>query len=1159
MEPKRFAQKLFVIGSSLALFGAFAAATSSDIAGATTRPTHIAPTPAKLSPPKIKMNPDSHRRGGTNSVPQPSSLPQLGHYAPLGTAPAALARSQTVFHVTTTTDEGLKTATATSCVDASTNCSLRAAFEAADNLGTLVTIDVPAGTYTVKTTSLIADDPGGIVLNGSGETATVFTVTIANTSAITEHANTTGVGGTLWISTLSIRGANGTEGGGALAMKSNTVSAVLTHVTFSTDDAALGGAIYQYTTYGGGHLWISDSRFATDESTSDGGALYAYWGDDTLTDDVFTNNWGKGNYGGAIYWAYGQMTISGTTISTNYAGKTTTYSTRGYGGGLYNYCAIIHLDTSTIDHDTALYNGVGGGYATYEGQLTSTNSTFDYDTVGNADGYGGGIAIYESGQVALHHVVMQHDASGGYSWDYTGSAVSVYDYELASSLTIDTHSTLSTNTTSAVFVYSYYGGANVQITDTTFAHNDAPQEYSGAAVTSGTDYGQGSISLLRDTFIDNSASTPFASGSVFLYGYYGGTTLNVTSSTFTGNSGTGYEDSGAIVDYSYEYSGVSTNIDNSTFTNNTAPDGGDGGAIDLYGYDDYSPLSTSINNSVFSTNSAGSTTTGKEGYGGAIVAYYFDALTVTNSSFVQNRAIAGSGAAGGAIYDDSYESAHYVKDIFETNSATGKTSRGGALVDFDDGGITITSTTISHNSAVYGGGIDSASDAYETLLRNSTISHNVAGGTSFTDSGYGGGIYVTYGKIVATNSTIADNVANSFTGNAGYGGGVYAAGHGSLALNFATVSGNKATTGSFFAGVTDGLLTLHASVLGMNATGAGENCIFDTSPIGTSVGDNVLSSTTCIAAPTRGDVVGVNPLLGTLSTNGGPAQSEPLLPTSPAIGIVSATCKKKDERGKVRPAHNCDAGAYQHSGYYEVASDGGVFAFGAPADGSMGATPLNQPIVAMSVDHTSDGYYMVAKDGGVFAFTAPFAGSLPQLTVHVSDIVGIAAAPGGGYWMVGSDGGVFAFTAPYFGSVPALGIHVNNIKAIVATPNGDGYWLIANDGAVYAFGTAPFKGSLPGIGVTVSDIVGAAATPSGNGYLMVGADGGVFTFGDATFHGSMGGRSMNAPVVAIAPTTNAGYWLIGADGGIFAFGSAQYEGSMGGHHLNQPIVGGTTY
>jgi hypothetical protein len=63
------------------------------------------------------------------------------------------------------------------------------------------------------------------------------------------------------------------------------------------------------------------------------------------------------------------------------------------------------------------------------------------------------------------------------------------------------------------------------------------------------------------------------------------------------------------------------------------------------------------------------------------------------------------------------------------------------------------------------------------------------------------------------------------------------------------------------------------------------------------------------------------------------------------------------------------------AGYWLVASDGGIFAFDAPFRGSMGGTPLNQPITGMV--RYGDGYLMAASDGGVFDFSGlPFAGSL---------------------------------------------------------------------------------------------------------------------------------------------------------------------------------------
>ena len=59
-----------------------------------------------------------------------------------------------------------------------------------------------------------------------------------------------------------------------------------------------------------------------------------------------------------------------------------------------------------------------------------------------------------------------------------------------------------------------------------------------------------------------------------------------------------------------------------------------------------------------------------------------------------------------------------------------------------------------------------------------------------------------------------------------------------------------------------------------------------------------------------------------------------------------------------------------------MASDGGIFAFGdAIFAGSMGGQPLNEPIVAIASTPDGMGYWEVAADGGTFAFGARFYGS----------------------------------------------------------------------------------------------------------------------------------------------------------------------------------------
>ncbi len=111
------------------------------------------------------------------------------------------------------------------------------------------------------------------------------------------------------------------------------------------------------------------------------------------------------------------------------------------------------------------------------------------------------------------------------------------------------------------------------------------------------------------------------------------------------------------------------------------------------------------------------------------------------------------------------------------------------------------------------------------------------------------------------------------------------------------------------------------------------------------------------------------------------------------------------------------ADRFSYIGYWEVASDGGIFSFQAPFDGSMGGSPLNKPIVGIAADPLTGGYWEVASDGGIFSFHAPFYGSMGGSPLN-KPIVGIAADPlTGGYWEVASDGGIFSFHAPFYGSM----------------------------------------------------------------------------------------------------------------------------------------------
>ncbi len=169
----------------------------------------------------------------------------------------------------------------------------------------------------------------------------------------------------------------------------------------------------------------------------------------------------------------------------------------------------------------------------------------------------------------------------------------------------------------------------------------------------------------------------------------------------------------------------------------------------------------------------------------------------------------------------------------------------------------------------------------------------------------------------------------------------------------------------------------------------------------------------------------------------------------------------------------------------------------------------NQPLVGAALAGPG-GYWEVASDGGIFSFgAAPFDGSMGGQPLN-APIVGMAATPdGGGYWEVASDGGIFSFgTAQFHGSMGGQPLN-KPIVGMAATPDGGGYWEVASDGGIFSFGTAQFHGSMGGQPLN-KPIVGMAATPDGGGYWEVASDGGIFSFGTAQFHGSMGGQPLNA-------------------------------------------------
>ena len=158
------------------------------------------------------------------------------------------------------------------------------------------------------------------------------------------------------------------------------------------------------------------------------------------------------------------------------------------------------------------------------------------------------------------------------------------------------------------------------------------------------------------------------------------------------------------------------------------------------------------------------------------------------------------------------------------------------------------------------------------------------------------------------------------------------------------------------------------------------------------------------------------------------------------------------------------ASTHDAGGYWEVASDGGVFSFGdAQFHGSTGSIRLNKPMVSMAVTPDGGGYWLVASDGGIFAFgDAGFYGSTGSMVLN-DPVIGIVPThDGGGYWLMASDGGLFAFGDAGFHGSLGSSPSPTPIVGVAPTPDGGGYWLLESNGAVHPFGNAPAVGIAPG-------------------------------------------------------------------------------------------------
>ncbi len=309
------------------------------------------------------------------------------------------------------------------------------------------------------------------------------------------------------------------------------------------------------------------------------------------------------------------------------------------------------------------------------------------------------------------------------------------------------------------------------------------------------------------------------------------------------------------------------------------------------------------------------------------------AIVIEKSTIAKNDAEYGSGGGIAAVNyggcDESFTTGLTVKQSTITeNTANGSDGDGGGIYAETEEGL-CTGARSAHASKHHVG--PAAAEIYYEesglTVDQSTISHNRAGSDG---GGYGGGVFEdVYYEDPIVNSTIADNSAGDD------GGGVYAASEDVGALISDTLSDNtsEGNDGNNVAGGYSGTIELRNTILAEEPGEHEHNCEGAIESLVSGAGYNLDFPSTesstpdaCGLSTEDHDLVGVAPTLDPkgLQNNGGPTQTIALLSGSPAIGVVplAEDCEEAeagpdlvDQRGVVRPGipgKGCDIGAYEY-------------------------------------------------------------------------------------------------------------------------------------------------------------------------------------------------------------------------------------------------------
>jgi hypothetical protein len=715
----------------------------------------------------------------------------------------------------------------------------------------------------------ITFDPG---LNGGSIALTTFTADAANGASALVISDTTGgvtVDATSLSSGLTLTDTGTPASGYRCFRVANGSSLALRGLTlsgFTTQTGSVGGGIHN-----DGTLALTQCTLSGNSASDDGGAIINFPG--------------------------GVMTLTQCTLSGN--------STSNVGGAIYNYAGTVTLTQCSLSGNSA--SNVSGAIFNSGGTVTLTLCTLSGNS---ASGDGGAIFNQVTGTVML----TQCSLSGNSASNVGGA---IFNGGTGTAVTL-THCTLSGNSasTDGGAIYNYAG--TVTLHNTIAAGNTSVSSGPDISTTNGTITANGVnlIGNLADSTLSQGPNVLTGAALLAPLGNYGGPTLTmpplpgspaidaaaVLSPPLTADqrgfpirdgdgNGITLPDIGAAeanapivvttaVDENDTPPGSSVSLREALALAASAPGpdlitfatGLNGASIALTGVADatYGASALAISDStggvtVDATSlSSGLTLTDT---GTPASGYRCFRVAAGSSLTLRGLRLSGfttqTGSNGGAIRNAG------TLTLAQCSLSTNVSDyQGGAIFNEGTGTVMLTQCSLTGNSASNAGGA-----VYNEVTGTLTLTHCTLYGNIANDTG---GAIGNVGSLALTRCTLSGNSSN-------FGGAII--NYGSATLTHCTLAGNTAViqAGGIYNQVT---LTLHNTIVAGNASSSGPD-IVNPGTI-TRQGVNIvqfLTNNGTVNGP--GSILAVAPQLAPLGNYGGPTQTMPPLPGSPAIDAAA--------------------------------------------------------------------------------------------------------------------------------------------------------------------------------------------------------------------------------------------------------------------------------